>query len=149
VTPERRLLVGCGGELGCDLTLLIACPKQPSQSAHLCPPGNSYHPLCPRLEHPTHQPFLRNKDACEHVVEMSGNEAWQKLASQHSMSGFHEGKSAKMESQMPARFCLWLCPFSVGGSRKRNNTFRHGHLPFNLLPPIVTATYFLYLSPTT
>lgn len=147
MTPERRLLVGCGRELaGCDLALLIACPKRLSQSACLCLLGNSYHPLCPRLEHPTLQSFLWNKDVCEHVVEMLGNDTWQELASQHSVSGFHKGKRATMEPQMPGRSCcgydtfLWMV---LGTLQAPRNSL----LPFNLLAPIVTVTYILYLSP--
>lgn len=140
VTPERTLLVGCGRELGCDLALLIACPKRLSQSACLCLLGNSYHPLCPRLEHPAHQSFLWNKDAYEHVVEMPGNEIWQELASQHSVSGFHEGRSATMESQMPGRSCLWVITFLVGDSRETPGLQK---LIFTIqsFVPIITVTY--------
>lgn len=147
MTPERRLLVGCGRKLGYDLALLIACPKQLSQSA--CPQllGNSYHPLCPRPEHPTLHSFLRNKDACEHVVEMPGHETWQELAAQHSVSGFHEGRSATMESQMPGRSCLWVRHFPVGGSRETPGLQK---LTFTIHPPcsFMAVTCFLYLTPT-
>lgn len=117
MTPERRLLVGCGRELaGCDLALLIACPKRLSQSACLCLLGNSYHPLCPRLEHPTLQSFLWNKDVCEHVVEMLGNDTWQELASQHSVSPW--GQKGHDGALYARKILLRVWHFPVDGSRE-------------------------------
>lgn len=119
VIPEWRLLAGCGGGPGYDLASLTPCSNQLSQSACLCSPGNFYHPLSPRPEHSTHQSSLRNKDACEHVVEMPGNETWQTLVFQRSVLGFHEGRFATLESQVPGRPCSWLQQSPVGVSLER------------------------------
>lgn len=113
VTPEWRWLVGCGGGPGYGLASLTPRSNQLSQLACLCPPGKFYHPLSPRLLHPTHQSSLRNKNACEHAVEMPGNDTWQMLAFQHSVLVFHKGRNATLESQVLGSPHSWLQQSSV------------------------------------
>jgi len=141
VTPEWRLLAGCGGGPGYDLASLTPCSTQLSQLSCLCPPGNFHHPLSPRLEHPTHKSSLRNKNACEHVVEMPGNAAWQMRACQHSMLGFHEGRNATLESQVPESPHSWLQQSSMRRSLEREAPFtpeNHSHLHSPLQEKVLT-----------
>lgn len=129
LTPEWRLLVGCGWGPGYDLASLTPCSNQLSQLACLCPPGNFYHPLSPRLEHPTHQSSLRNKDACEHVVEIPGNETWQMLASQYCMLGFHEGRNTRWNHRCQKSSLLAATVLCGGFSRKNFIYFRKSFSP--------------------
>lgn len=62
---------------------------------------------------------------------MTGNEARQILASQHSVLGFHEGRNATLESQVPERTHSWLSrsPCEVSLERETPHTpENHSHL---------------------
>lgn len=91
---------------------------------------------------------------CEHVVEMPGNETWQTLVSQYSVLGFHEGRFAALESQVPGRLCSWLQQSPVGVSLEREiHLLNKRTLTFpvffgkRVLTHVVILIYFLYLNP--
>lgn len=142
--------------MGARIGLASLTPRsnQLSQLACLCPPGNFYHPPSSRLAHSTHQTSLRNKDTCKHVVERPGNEAWQMLASQDSVLGFHKGRNATLESQVPGRTYSCLQQSSIGVSLERETPLipeSHSHLLVlprrKVLTYVVVLIYFCNLSP--